>query len=354
MELALVLAIVVAGFGAWRFRRWGRWMSVELLAVRDQTRDQLGSLREQVGHLQEDGERREAALLERLAEVEKRLLDKPPPPPVIIEREAAPEPVRADRIREFLRTLDHPGDAARMYFEIHLGRTVRTMALVPPAGKTGRALELGAYGHMGPVLRWVLGYREVRGAYLGPVGQTVTKTIWAGGKAIGDLEIDLFNAEKDRYPYPDGHFETVLVCEVFEHLLFDPLHLLLECRRVLEDDGRLVLTTPNVVSKTAVARVLRADANPQLYSQYPHAETETPHVREYTPGELSQAVSAAGFEIEHLFTETPPGYEGNEWVYELLSRNQFPTRLRGEQIFCVARKRPDLPVTRYPGFLYDR
>lgn len=346
-EFVVVLAILAAGFGAWRFRRWGKWMSVELLSVRDHAREQLAQLRE-------DNQRREAALMARLAEVEKRLLEKPPPEPVVIDRETAPEPVRAPEIREFLLTLDHPNDAARGYFEIHLARTVRTLGLVPPATRSGRALELGAYGHMGPALRWVLGYKEVRGAYLGPVGQTASKTIWAGGKALGEMPIDLFNAEKDVYPYPDGHFETVLVCEVFEHMLFDPMHLLLECRRVLEDLGLLILTTPNVVSKTAVARVLHANANPQLYSQYPHAETETPHVREYTPGELSEALAAAGFDVEYLFTETPPGYEGNEWVYELLCQNKFPTRQRGEQMFCVARKRGDLPVTRYPAFLYDR
>jgi len=347
LELGLALAIVVVGFGAWRFRRWGKWMSVELLSVRDGTKEQFAQLRH-------DGARREAALLERLAEVEKRLLEKPPPEPVIVEREVAPELAREKEIKDFLLTLDHPNDAARAYFEVHLARTVRTLALVPPATQSARALELGAYGHMGPVLRWVLGYREVRGAYLGPAGKTVTKTIWAAGQPLGDFPVDLFNAEKDTYPYPDGHFETVLVCEVFEHLLFDPLHLLVECRRVLEDHGMLILTTPNIVSKTAVARVLRADGNPQLYSRYPHEETETPHVREYTPGELSEALVAAGFDVECLFTETPPGYEGSRWVYEVLSRNQFPTKLRGEQMFCVARKRAGLPVTRYPGFLYDR
>jgi hypothetical protein len=34
-------------------------------------------------------------------------------------------------------------------------------------------------------------------------------------------------------------------CESIEHLLRDPLHMLLESWRVLKDGGLFVLTTPN-------------------------------------------------------------------------------------------------------------
>jgi SAM-dependent methyltransferase len=170
--------------------------------------------------------------------------------------------------------------------------------------------------------------------------------------------VDHFDAERDRFPYDDGSFDCVLNCEIYEHLLMDPLHMLLECNRVLADGGFMVLTTPNVASYTAVARVLEQSGNPQLYSMYPYPfgeyrETEIPHVREYTPLELKQAVEAAGFAIEYLFTRKVEGYNSHLWVTNFLERNGYSAALRGEQMYCLAKKVAGAPVTRYPGFLYE-
>jgi SAM-dependent methyltransferase len=265
---------------------------------------------------------------------------------------------RYEEIVRFVRSMDFPDDAARQYTEIHLRRIGRTLELVPPPRSSGRILELGAYMQMTPALQCVLGYTEVRGAYFGPLGRVDEKSISVGGREVFRCFVDLFNAEKDRYPYADGHFETVLACEIFEHLIHDPMHLLIESNRILEDQGSLILTTPNVASYTAVARVLEQSGNPQLYSKYAdprgeYAETEIPHVREYTPRELTEAIESAGFEVTSIATEVAPGYDNEERVKKLLERLGYPTELRGEQMFCVARKRAGKPITRYPKFLYD-
>lgn len=269
------------------------------------------------------------------------------------------EPRMQHEIEQFLRSLDMPGQDARNYLEIHMGRIVKTLAMTPPPFRTGQVLELGAYMHMTPALKCVLGYDEVRGAYFGPLGRTDKKTASAGGKVVFECFVDLFDAEKDRYPYQDGRFDCVLACEIFEHFLHDPMHMLFESRRVLTDGGSLVLTTPNVASFTAVARVLESSGNPQLYSKYANpkgefADTEIPHVREYTPQELSEAVQSAGFAIETLVTETAPGYHaGGGWVEQFLKDHGYSTDLRGEQMYCVARKVEAANLSRYPGFLYD-
>ncbi len=71
---------------------------------------------------------------------------------------------------------------------------------------------------------------EVRGAYFGPLGRTDRKNPAPSGAKGGYREVfhcfvDLsFDAEKDRYPYPDGQLRTVLAREIFEHLLHDPMH----------------------------------------------------------------------------------------------------------------------------------
>ena len=269
-----------------------------------------------------------------------------------------PTPRRAAEIEQFVRSMDMPTDDVRRYLDIHMARIVRTLSITPPPQRMSRVLELGAYMHMTPALGCVLGYREVRGAYYGPLGRTDHKVVTAGGKVVFECEVDLFDAEKDRYPYQDASYDTVLACEIFEHFLHDPMHMLFESRRILIDGGALVITTPNVASYTAVARVLEQSGNPQLYSKYAnplgeYADTEIGHVREYTPAELEEALNAAGFSIDYLFTEIAPGYHANTWVHEYLSRHGFQNHLRGEQMYCVARKLEHASVIRYPTFLYD-
>jgi SAM-dependent methyltransferase len=268
------------------------------------------------------------------------------------------EPRLANEIESFVRSLDMPHQDARNYLEIHMERIVRTLSITPAPFQTRRVLELGAYMHMTPALQCVLGYEEVRGAYFGPPGRTDKKSVTVHGKTVFECYVDLFDAEKDRYPYEDGRFDCVLACEIFEHFLHDPMHMLFECRRVLGNGGALVLTTPNVASYTAVARVLESSGNPQLFSKYANpkgefADTEIPHVREYTPQELTEALNCAGFEVETLFTEIAPGYHAHVWVEDFLKEHNYSSDLRGEQIYCVARKTGARELIRYPRFLYE-
>jgi len=272
--------------------------------------------------------------------------------------EVLPPPRRFNEIAAFVRSLDQADQSARTYLEIHLPRIARTLDLVPATRSSSRVLELGAYMHMTPALQCILGYKEVRGAFFGPLGRTDEKSVTAGGRPVFRCFVDLFDAEKDRYPYPDGHFECVLACEIFEHMMHDPMHMLVEIHRVLEEGGALVLTTPNVASYLAVARALEQSANPQLFSKYPDprgefADSEPPHVREYTPPELREAVESAGFEVENLFTEVIPGYGTDTWVKMFLERNGYSSAMRGEQMYCLARKRAGRRIMRYPKFLYE-
>ena len=165
----------------------------------------------------------------------------------------AATPQELEAAREQLQRLDLPDRDARNYFAKHLPRLARTLCLTPQPKSSSRILELGCYMQLTPFL--------ARGADTGKCAADTTE-FWA--KAVADCAsvsgetfectIDLFDAERDPFPYPDGHFETVLGCEMIEHFLRDPMHCLLESRRVLEEGGRLMITTPNVSSLTSVAR----------------------------------------------------------------------------------------------------
>jgi SAM-dependent methyltransferase len=265
------------------------------------------------------------------------------------------DPARLRQIEAHLSQLPiEPG--AEAYLEKHTPRLARTLALVPSPQSTSRILELGCYMQITPFLQRLCQYQEVRGAYYGTLGHSIEKTI-AFPDAPFTCEIDHFNAEADRYPYPDGHFDVVIAGEIIEHFLHDPMHMLLESYRILAAGGTLLITTPNVASITAVAKILGGRDNPQIYSSYkrsaPGEPWEIGHMREYTVHELTEMVQAAGFATESIFTTFLSEYEGHRRLLTFLDMNGYPTEHRGEQIWCLARKRGTPPVTRYPAFLYE-
>ena len=248
----------------------------------------------------------------------------------------------------------HSGEE-RQYALTHIGRLVRTLELTPAGGSTDRILEMGAYMQITPALKTVLGYGEVRGAYLGSLGTHHNKTVISQSGETFSCAIDLFNAEKDVYPYADGEFNAVICCEVFEHLSEDPMFLLSEVNRILVRGGHLVLSTPNTCSLRGVAAILTGN-HPGLYQQFlrPREGPADPrHAREYTPGEIRSAVEDAGFTVELLETG-PYGTEqaGFDWVIDLLRAHGLPTDLRGDTIHVVARKSGGIGE-RYPKWLYD-
>ena len=259
---------------------------------------------------------------------------------------------RETDVQRFLDRVDFESDAGRAYFAMHSHRILKTLSLVPPNG--GRALELGSYLYSAAVLDRVLGYRDVHTAYYHSTLGRDQKSLRIQGQPDFVCDVDLFDAEQHVFPYSDACFDLVLCCEIVEHLIRDPMHLLFECHRILVDGGLLVLTTPNAASLTSVGLALHGRKNPQVFSSYPAAGNsgDTPHVREYTAGELSEAVKSAGFEIETLFTERFSGFDEGSWVRALLEREGFDTSLRGEQTYCLARKRSNVTRDRYPNWLY--
>ena len=269
------------------------------------------------------------------------------------------EPFDVARLKAAEQALDQlpmPDEGARAYLKKHIPRLARTLALVPSPGSTGRVLELGCFMQITPLLARLCGYREVRGAYFGQTGRVERKTIQFSDGEFACL-VDHFDAERDPFPYPDGHFDLVIAGEIIEHLTYDPMHLLLEARRVLCEGGYLLITTPNVASVASVAKTLDGHHNPQIFCLYkrpaPGVEAEIGHVREYTVYELGEAVKAAGFEVAQLFTTFIAEYSTYLPLLKFLEENGYNPENRGEQSWCLAKKRSDLAVDRYPFFIYS-
>ncbi|MBI3681713.1 MAG: glycosyltransferase [Acidobacteria bacterium] len=280
-----------------------------------------------------------------------------------VEPAEAPEAARAEAqphavgvSEAYLKTWA-AAESSREYLDIHLTRLRRTLELTPPGGPKDRALEMGSYMQITPALKSKLGYGEVRGCYLGPAGKVDHKRATAIDGEEFECEIDLFNAEQDRFPYPDGHFTTVLCCELIEHLAEDPMFLMSEVNRILKPGGHLVLTTPNIGSLHSISAILQG-YHPGFFPAYlrPSDGTrdEARHNREYTPKEIVLLLLDAGFEVSHLetgpFRDLPRPEE--RWILHLLERYLLPTDLRGDGIYAVGRKTGP-PRQRYPGWLYQ-
>jgi glycosyltransferase involved in cell wall biosynthesis/SAM-dependent methyltransferase len=268
----------------------------------------------------------------------------PEPPPTV------PSPPKSDYVLAWT-----PAPEARQYVETHRTRLEIILAMTPAGGPQDRILEMGAYLQITPALKTRLGYGEVRGCYLGPAGHTEHHELVSEEGESFQCDVDLFDAEQDPFPYPDGWFTTVLCCELLEHLARDPMHMMVEINRVLRPGGHLLLTTPNIASLRAIAAILQG-YHPGLFTHYVHpdkAAMEPRHYREYTPTEIRRLLEDAGFTVIKL--ETGPYREQPRpewlWVVHLLERYRLPKDLRGEAIYALARKSGPVRV-RYPEWLY--
>ena len=269
-----------------------------------------------------------------------------------------PEPApNLENIASYVTSWTSAGDGSRAYVDSHLTRFEKTLAITPPGGPADRVLEMGAYLQITPALKTRLGYGEVRGCFYGAPGVTDTRTVRSENGETFTCEIDLFDAEKDVFPYSDGHFLTVLCCELLEHLASDPMHMMIEINRILRMGGHLVLTTPNIASLRAVSAILHG-FHPMLFPAYIRPRGDGPvdarHNREYTPREIEDLLEISGFETALLetgpFRDEPKPEMG--WVDHLLDRYLLTKQNRGEGIYAVGRKIGPAK-DRYPAWLYS-
>jgi glycosyltransferase involved in cell wall biosynthesis/SAM-dependent methyltransferase len=258
-------------------------------------------------------------------------------------------------ISKYVSRWIEPGSPAQAYFATHSVRLIRTLQLIPRGDSASRILELGCYMQITPALRGLLGYGEVRGGYMGNAGGWHRPVVAADDGEEFHCAIDLFNCEVDRFPYEDESFDTILCCELLEHLQTDPMHMMSEIHRVLKANGTLVLTTPNAVSLRSLRAILLG-IHPNLFSKYviPALLPETRHAREYTPKELLRLFADSGFSIQYIDT-TPYGERPGiyKWITKAIGWLKPYTRLREDCVYLVGQKTN--PVgSRYPSWLYEQ
>lgn len=103
---------------------------------------------------------------------------------------------------------------------------------------------------------------------------------------ISNLNFYLFNGYQT--DASDGSYETVLSCDVIEHVP-DPNSYLKECYRILEKNGMFILTTPNGLIAKKKDYIIKS------HSDY--------HITEYYPAELNSMLASAGFRVELWYSK---------------------------------------------------
>lgn len=223
-------------------------------------------------------------------------------------------------------------------------------------GRTGSMLELGANPYFTTMLLESYCEAELTLAnYFGPTGalsgvQALSYTRPNGETWESAMVFDHFDVEHDRFPYDDGSFDTVVFCEIIEHLLEDPVATLNEINRVLDDDGVLFLTTPNVAR---LENILKLIAGENLYDPYSGFGPYGRHNREYTMHDLATVLSFCGFSIEGAFTaDSHPWMPSRpELVPVVAPYLQGRQHELGHYLFVTARKTSPPRVGR-PSWLY--
>lgn len=172
-----------------------------------------------------------------------------------------------------------------------------------------------------------------------------------------ELSSRQFNIESDRFPYPDGAFDVVLCCEILEHLLMNPVDMIAEIRRVLSDDGVLVITTPNVAR---LVNCLRLTSGENIYDPYSGFGPYGRHNREFTLEEVEFLLDFMGFDTEERFVAEghPCDFRGHPLYDEIAPLVADRQDTLGGYLFVRARKsrppRDGLPTSLFRSWPHER
>jgi SAM-dependent methyltransferase len=261
----------------------------------------------------------------------------------------------SDAVRAVAKPLLAAGDD---YHVIHTARLAHTLEVLYREGvaEGGRVLELGTTGFFPIAVKSLfpgvaIDVTNFDGAWAliesfvkDPVSQVVYE-LAGQSAAVTAFAIDL---EYDVIPAEDETYDVVLCCEVLEHMEIDPMHMLSEVNRVLKTGGKLIVTTPNILSSHAWAKML-AGVEPYFFMQYHKSREYHRHNYEYSANGVRNILVSAGFDpkiwTEDLFEDGRPA------VIKSLKDAGFKIAEAGDNIIAVATKVSGV-IDRFPYGLY--
>ena len=116
-----------------------------------------------------------------------------------------------------------------------------------------------------------------------------------------DVDFGAINLRSSKLPFDSNSFDAVVICEVVEHLNFNPLPALLEINRVLKPGGYVYIGMPNQASLTNRIRLLTGKSiHNSIQDFFLQLDRSTNmivglHWREYTMPETIELIGKMGF-----------------------------------------------------------
>lgn len=183
-------------------------------------------------------------------------------------------------------------------------RTVRDLLQYrPPDGQTVKVLELGAFFGAACIALRSLGY-QVTAA---DVPEFMENPVQKERFARLDIATAPVRLEDFRLPFEDESFDIIIMCEVLEHLNFNPLPLLKEINRVGTKNSIFYLSLPNAAQINNRLAMLRGKAVginiQEFFAQLDPNSSEivNGHWREYTGPEIREMLERLGYRIEKQY-----------------------------------------------------
>jgi 2-polyprenyl-3-methyl-5-hydroxy-6-metoxy-1,4-benzoquinol methylase len=106
------------------------------------------------------------------------------------------------------------------------------------------------------------------------------------------VETIQFDLNKGIVPYKDGTFDTVLACDVVEHLN-NPQAIIDEVKRVLKPNGVLIISVPNPYNINEVLTNIMGWYKKEKYRDRSHKQS-------FNPNNMLNLLEAPGFKITKI------------------------------------------------------
>lgn len=140
------------------------------------------------------------------------------------------------------------------------------------------------------------------------------------------IPFNALNLRNSKLPYESNSLDAVIICEVIEHLNFNPLPVLQEINRVLKNDGYIYIGMPNQSCLRNRIKLLLGMSihNPieDFFKQLDRNDNMIVglHWREYTLNETIQLIQKMGFDTVTKYYFTPKGEYKSNALKEMLKK----------------------------------
>lgn len=118
-----------------------------------------------------------------------------------------------------------------------------------------------------------------------------------------EIHFDGVNLRNYKLPFESNSLDAVVICEVIEHLNFNPLPVLMEINRVLKDSGFIYIGMPNQASLDSRLKLLLGKSTHNsirdFFAQLDRHDNMIVglHWREYTLAETLEVLEKMGFQV---------------------------------------------------------